>query len=370
MTDTTPARRRLLALLLDRVDRDALLPAERPLLRALVAAEQAAADAWRLSLDARRQRVAAALTADHYRRAAEGIVASPEEHSLAAANVAIAALAGADTGACPTPETHNWGCGCPTDESAALPKPRHWRGTDGDDITEAYMDAQATLARVRRFARALSAEPHPAHDHVCPDDIRAGILSALRPPSPTPDDTPTTSDGTLNCGAAGPWGDDHRCNRPPEHDGTHESADGCQWPTVDQAIDVLAEDIARRAVEGNGTGQKLGILAGNQAPGIPVNVNDARRRAGCDPALTAITGELPDDLPWAGEHDDQCAALYTGDPTHAGDTPTYSPVNYPCDLITGHLPVLHAKRQGATVFRWTDDIAVYPLDDAPQEPQP
>lgn len=40
MTDTVPARRALLALLLDRIDRDALLPAERPLLRALVTAEQ------------------------------------------------------------------------------------------------------------------------------------------------------------------------------------------------------------------------------------------------------------------------------------------------------------------------------------------
>lgn len=45
MTDSTAARRALLGLLLDRVDRDALLPVERPCLRALVTAEQAAADA-------------------------------------------------------------------------------------------------------------------------------------------------------------------------------------------------------------------------------------------------------------------------------------------------------------------------------------
>lgn len=45
MTDTTTARRELLALLLDRVERGALLPAEAPLLRPLVAAEQADADA-------------------------------------------------------------------------------------------------------------------------------------------------------------------------------------------------------------------------------------------------------------------------------------------------------------------------------------
>lgn len=45
MTDTTAERRALLAVLLDRVDRGHLLDAERPLLRALVAADQAAADA-------------------------------------------------------------------------------------------------------------------------------------------------------------------------------------------------------------------------------------------------------------------------------------------------------------------------------------
>ena len=44
VTDTTEARRELLRILLDRAERGALLPAEHPLLRALVAAEQAAAD--------------------------------------------------------------------------------------------------------------------------------------------------------------------------------------------------------------------------------------------------------------------------------------------------------------------------------------
>jgi hypothetical protein len=44
MTDTTAARRALLALLLDRVERGALLPAEAPLIRPLVLAEQGNAD--------------------------------------------------------------------------------------------------------------------------------------------------------------------------------------------------------------------------------------------------------------------------------------------------------------------------------------
>lgn len=47
MTDSTAARRALLRILLDRVDRDALLPAEVPLLRACVAAEEHAADTAR-----------------------------------------------------------------------------------------------------------------------------------------------------------------------------------------------------------------------------------------------------------------------------------------------------------------------------------
>jgi hypothetical protein len=358
VTDTTPARRRLLALLLDRVDRDALLPAERPLLRALVTAEQD--DATRTTVyredveasatraeqaeaitrhtkellarrtntlrrraeraerlldsarkarlcgdcrinldgaiedasetpddeqpdapDTRLQAVTDALTAEHHRRARERIVASPEEHSAAMAAVALDAIDG-----------------------------RHWRGTDGADIATAYMDAQATLARVRALAERWAYVPG------LKDSPRTSLLRAIDGPSPTPDDAQATADRAA----------------------------------LDNAI---IDDIARRAVEGDGTGQCLGVLAGNQAPG------------------TLSESELPDDLPWAGEHDTPCSARYTAEAGTLGTPAAYRPVNYQCGLITGHLPVLHAKRQDATVFRWHDDIAVYPTtDDAPSEPQP
>lgn len=179
MTTTTEARRALLAVLLDRAERGALLDSERPLLRPLVLAEQADAeqaeaviarvralhtrttvqttagptevcshceadgmsypwpcettdaldgpsptpddaqttpcphlqpdgccsgpgycahacdDDTPTTADDRQARVTAALTAEHYRRAHEQIVASPEEHSAAMAAVAVAALADA-----------------------------------------------------------------------------------------------------------------------------------------------------------------------------------------------------------------------------------------------------------------------------------
>lgn len=119
MTDTVPARRALLALLLDRIDRDALLPAERPLLRALVTAEQDAAD---------------------------------------------------------------------------LPKARHWRGTDGADITTAYMDAQATLARVRRAITEAVRCPNHKGFVPCPHDHLVDIAAAFDGPSPTDDDAQAAAD--------------------------------------------------------------------------------------------------------------------------------------------------------------------------------
>jgi hypothetical protein len=114
MTDTTAARRQLLDILLTRAERGALLPAEVWLLRPLVTAEQAAADA-RPTTDGR----------------------------------------------------------------------RYWRGSDGDDIADAYMTAQAAIARVRALAERWRYVPG------LKDSPRTSMLRALDGPSPTPDDTPT-----------------------------------------------------------------------------------------------------------------------------------------------------------------------------------
>ena len=39
--------------------------------------------------------------------------------------------------------------------------------------------AEAATARVHAYLISLCAEPHPSHDHVCPDDVRRDILTAL-----------------------------------------------------------------------------------------------------------------------------------------------------------------------------------------------
>ncbi|MFG2747238.1 hypothetical protein ACGFY0_45305, partial [Streptomyces chartreusis] len=39
--------------------------------------------------------------------------------------------------------------------------------------------AEAALERVRAYAVRLDIEPHPGHDHVCPDDVRRAIEAAL-----------------------------------------------------------------------------------------------------------------------------------------------------------------------------------------------
>jgi hypothetical protein len=283
VTDTTTARRALLTLLLDRVDRSALLPAERPLLRACVAAEQGAADARESVMehsyvtrakqadvltartkelltrrtgtllrraekaeaalarvralaepatqyddvpqdrlardilaaldgpttpddgqpdapDTRLQAVTDALTAEHYRRAREQVVASPEEHSVAMAAVALDAIDG-----------------------------RHWRGTDGIDIANAYMDAQAALARVRELHRqANNGETcvycaplqRLGYDTTWPCDT----VAALDGPSPTPDDAQATADRAalafcsplVNAACPGHQGPPY-CNRAPSN---------------------------------------------------------------------------------------------------------------------------------------------------------
>ena len=42
--------------------------------------------------------------------------------------------------------------------------------------------AQAAIERVRRVVDELSLEPHPSHDHVCPDDVRKTVFAALDEP--------------------------------------------------------------------------------------------------------------------------------------------------------------------------------------------
>ncbi|QTU45619.1 hypothetical protein F3K20_12755 [Streptomyces scabiei] len=42
--------------------------------------------------------------------------------------------------------------------------------------------AEAAIARVHEAVDKLCREPHPGHDHVCPDDVRKAVLGALAEP--------------------------------------------------------------------------------------------------------------------------------------------------------------------------------------------
>jgi hypothetical protein len=44
--------------------------------------------------------------------------------------------------------------------------------------------AETALNRVRAALDDLCDEPHPSHDHVCPDDVRRHVLAALDEPAP------------------------------------------------------------------------------------------------------------------------------------------------------------------------------------------
>lgn len=46
--------------------------------------------------------------------------------------------------------------------------------------------AETAIARVRVATDNLCYEPHPEHDHVCPDEVRATILDALAEPQEGP----------------------------------------------------------------------------------------------------------------------------------------------------------------------------------------
>jgi hypothetical protein len=53
--------------------------------------------------------------------------------------------------------------------------------------------AEAANARVRTAVDDLCHEPHPSHDHVCPDDVRRTLLAALPEPAPATPAAPQTT---------------------------------------------------------------------------------------------------------------------------------------------------------------------------------
>jgi chromosome segregation ATPase len=57
---------------------------------------------------------------------------------------------------------------------------RQWR-----DEQQRAERVEAALDRVRATVDDLCDEPHPGHDHVCPDDVRRYVLAALDEPTDT-----------------------------------------------------------------------------------------------------------------------------------------------------------------------------------------
>ncbi|MGW2010922.1 hypothetical protein [Streptomyces nigrescens] len=72
---------------------------------------------------------------------------------------------------CPTPESHNWGCGCPTDEA---PREQH------EAIPAALARLRARLAADRDRAARNAQHAHTEQVRLVGDGIVAGLDSALR----------------------------------------------------------------------------------------------------------------------------------------------------------------------------------------------
>ncbi|MFF9632955.1 hypothetical protein ACF1GQ_28900, partial [Streptomyces fradiae] len=66
--------------------------------------------------------------------------------------------------------------------------------------------AQAAVDRVRDVVNDLCGEPHPGHDHICPNDIRRYVLDAIDGPvRPQPEPALDDTDGHDWNGSRDPW---------------------------------------------------------------------------------------------------------------------------------------------------------------------
>lgn len=109
--------------------------------------------------------------------------------------------------------------------------------------------AEAALERVRVAVNALCHEPHPSHDHVCPDHIAAVVQAALNAeqvdpaepapapvepatplPAPSPIPTPDAPDVDRSHNGAGPDGETPLV---PAHDASLKQAAATET-TLDQ----------------------------------------------------------------------------------------------------------------------------------------
>ena len=98
------------------------------------------------------------------------------------------ALAGADQralGRLPIPDRTRY-----AEQADAVLRLMGWREKQligqHQEALQMLREAEAAIERVRVVVADLCEEPHPSHDHVCPDDVRRAVRAALDPQEPQP----------------------------------------------------------------------------------------------------------------------------------------------------------------------------------------
>lgn len=371
--DTLTARRGLLAVLISRVERDVILPAERALLWPLVQAEMATLD----QLDA------AGPLADGAERAAH------EEHRRSLA--ALLDLPGAADWLTITRRLTQTVAGRETWRTKALEMEE-----DRDRLGLQYSE---TMNGAAHLSRKLDAVREAMADTIAygADALRAvpvdRLRAALATPPPTgvaegadapavPADWKPSDDLTGGNwgGTPTPVGEDDdapsatcrrvpTCTCPPSYNGPcgdrpcarFESDDPTPW-TADAGPTTPRLDALR-------AGQPLQFCSPLVNADCPGHTGPPYcDRAGSNPAITEQ--EVTD---WTDDIGERCPAWYTGDPglpAGAAPPPVWAPVDYRCGRRGHGLGSDHAARlDGAGVFRWPDSIAVYETPDAPSVQQ-
>ncbi|MFI9012620.1 hypothetical protein ACIGZI_01140 [Streptomyces griseus] len=112
---------------------------------------------------------------DHHALGEGGAVATVVHPALAVARRILGTTTGENTAAsCPSPETHNWGCGCPTDQAPAA-KRVEAEHVLYDALTQGTAHAQVRQHIIDQYRAAVIAEHTHAAAPPAPAD-RAAVL--------------------------------------------------------------------------------------------------------------------------------------------------------------------------------------------------
>ena len=90
-------------------------------------------------------------------------------------------------------------------------------------LSSRVRELEQRVDRVRAVVEALCDEPHPAHDHICPDNVRKAIRDAIEEqPAPAPAATDATGHVYLSTGCL--HGHHDYCQNHTGHSGTKTPA--------------------------------------------------------------------------------------------------------------------------------------------------